>query len=241
MFDYSFWLWQQVSIDALLVLSGAVLTSYVGVLGLVRRMALDRCLPQFLLQRNELRDTNHFIIVGFFLLTSSLLILVGGDTTTIAGVYTIAFLGVMCFFSVSAMLLKFKRLGEIPFKLCFISFSDSSYSSSFFWYIRIMNTSHLSQPQVQAPKRNGGILGFCFHCFFPGVYGPDWKHYRGSFLTHFFFFEFSWISIGSFLKLSQYPENFLFFCLYFSTGMVVILAMLSRTTILKVNKRRGGR
>ncbi|MEP7271935.1 MAG: APC family permease, partial [Acidobacteriota bacterium] len=43
------WLQLLVSVDAALVLSGAVLTSYVGVTGLVRRMALDRCLPQFLL------------------------------------------------------------------------------------------------------------------------------------------------------------------------------------------------
>ena len=41
------WLARLVSLDATLVLSGAVLTSYVGVTGLVRRMTLDRCLPQF--------------------------------------------------------------------------------------------------------------------------------------------------------------------------------------------------
>jgi amino acid transporter len=47
------WLELLVSIDAALVLSGGVLTSYVGVVGLVRRMALDRCLPNFLLQTNR--------------------------------------------------------------------------------------------------------------------------------------------------------------------------------------------
>lgn len=36
------WLRFMVSIDACLVLSGSVLTSYVGVTGLVRRMSLDR-------------------------------------------------------------------------------------------------------------------------------------------------------------------------------------------------------
>lgn len=41
-----------------------VLTSYVGVTGLVRNMSSDRCLPQFLLQRNSLRNTNHWIILG---------------------------------------------------------------------------------------------------------------------------------------------------------------------------------
>lgn len=36
------WLSYLVSADAALVLAGAVLTSYVGIVGLVRRMALDR-------------------------------------------------------------------------------------------------------------------------------------------------------------------------------------------------------
>ena len=122
------------SLDALFVLSGAVLTSYVGVLGLVRRMALDRCLPQFLLRRNSVRDTNHFIIVGFFLVTSSLLILVQGDTTTIAGVYTIAFLGVMCFFTVSAMLLKFKRCFSFFFFFFLFSFFFFLFLFFFFFF-----------------------------------------------------------------------------------------------------------
>ncbi len=66
------WLATAVSIDAVLVLSGAVLTAYVGVTGLVRRMALDRCLPQFLLKENKLRNTNHWIIIGFFALCCSI-------------------------------------------------------------------------------------------------------------------------------------------------------------------------
>ena len=44
------WLNIVVSVDATLVLSGAVLTAYVGVNGLARRMSMDRCLPQFLMQ-----------------------------------------------------------------------------------------------------------------------------------------------------------------------------------------------
>jgi amino acid transporter len=66
------WLSTLVSIDAALVLSGAVLTSFVGVTGLVHRMTLDRCLPQFLLKTNR-RGTTHRIIVAFFLLCVSVL------------------------------------------------------------------------------------------------------------------------------------------------------------------------
>jgi amino acid transporter len=66
------WLGTLISIDAALVLSGAVLTSFVGVTGLVHRMTLDRCLPQFLLKTNR-RGTTYRIIVAFFLLCVSVL------------------------------------------------------------------------------------------------------------------------------------------------------------------------
>ncbi|MDD2320135.1 MAG: APC family permease [Geobacteraceae bacterium] len=98
-----------ISIDAVLVLSGAVLTSYVGVTGLVRRMTLDRCLPQILLQENSWRKTNHWIILGFFGLCTSILLVTSGNITTLAGVYTLSFLSVMGLFAIGNMLLKRKR------------------------------------------------------------------------------------------------------------------------------------
>jgi amino acid transporter len=98
-----------VSIDAFLVLSGAVLTSYVGVLGLVRRMSLDLCMPQFLLQTNRWRGTNHWIILGFFLLCCSIQWITNGEIAQLAGVYTLSFLSVMGLFSIGNMLLKVHR------------------------------------------------------------------------------------------------------------------------------------
>lgn len=103
------WLRMLVSIDAVLVLSGAVLTSYVGVTGLVRRMALDRCLPDFLLVENSARKTNHWIILGFFAICCSILTSTNGDVEVLAGVYTISFLAVMALFAVGNMLLKVSR------------------------------------------------------------------------------------------------------------------------------------
>ena len=103
------WLQGLVSIDAVMVLCGAVLTSYVGVTGLVRRMSLDRCLPEFLLQENRWRGTNHWIILLFFLLCWSILAITHGEVTLLAGVYTLSFLGVMALFAVGNMLLKMKR------------------------------------------------------------------------------------------------------------------------------------
>jgi len=102
------WLLYLVSIDAALVLSGAVLTSYIGVGGLVERMSLDRILPQFLLKKNA-RGSSYFIYITFFLLCTSILIVTAGDLESLAGVYTIAFLGVMILFGIGNILLKVNR------------------------------------------------------------------------------------------------------------------------------------
>ncbi len=40
-----------------------MLTAVIGVNGLVKRLALDRSLPAFLLETNSLRGTNHWIAV----------------------------------------------------------------------------------------------------------------------------------------------------------------------------------
>jgi len=103
------WMGWWVSLDAVLVLSGAVLTSFVGVTGLVRRMSLDRCLPQILLRENRWRRTNHWIILGFFALSTSILLVTRGDISTLAGVYTLSFLSVMALFAIGNMLLKQRR------------------------------------------------------------------------------------------------------------------------------------
>ncbi|CAI5727044.1 unnamed protein product [Peronospora destructor] len=66
------WLESWVSIDAFVVLAGGVLTSYVGITGLVRRLAFDRVLPAFLTYTNKWRGTNHYIILLFFVLQASL-------------------------------------------------------------------------------------------------------------------------------------------------------------------------
>jgi amino acid transporter len=97
-----------ISVDAALVLSGAVLTSFVGVGGLVQRMALDRTLPQFLLQLNK-RKTAHRIMIAFFMLCVSILIITQGKLGALAGVYTISFLSVMVLFGFGNILLKVKR------------------------------------------------------------------------------------------------------------------------------------
>jgi amino acid transporter len=103
------WLATLVSIDAVLVLSGAVLTSFVGVTGLVRRMSLDRCLPQFFLNENAWRQTNHWIIIAFFGLCCSILFATEGHVERLAGVYTLSFLCVMALFAIGNMLLKSSR------------------------------------------------------------------------------------------------------------------------------------
>jgi len=102
------WLAAFISIDAFLVLSGAVLTSYIGVTGLLERMTLDRIMPNYFLRKNK-RGASYRIILFFFLLSVSVLVITRGKVTTLAGVYTISFLSVMLLFVIGNILLKVKR------------------------------------------------------------------------------------------------------------------------------------
>ncbi|KDO21986.1 hypothetical protein SPRG_21208 [Saprolegnia parasitica CBS 223.65] len=103
------WLKWLVCVDAFCVLSGAVLTAYVGGNGLLRRLSTDRVLPRFLSRKNAWRNTTHWIILSFFLLTSSLVWLLDGDNVILGGVYTYSFLSMMFLFAVGCMVLKVKR------------------------------------------------------------------------------------------------------------------------------------
>lgn len=102
------WLALVISLDAAIVLSGAVLTAFIGVNGLMKRMTLDRIFPQSLLKQTKKGSTPRIIIV-FYLLCLSILFLTGGKIGPLAGVYTISFLSVMAFFGLGNLLLKVKR------------------------------------------------------------------------------------------------------------------------------------
>ena len=103
------WLSLMVSIDAVLVLSGGVLTAYVGVAGLIKQLAHDRCLPRFLTSTNETFQTNHWIILSFFLLCTTLYLATSGDVTILSGVFSLAFLMVLLSFALANMILKVNR------------------------------------------------------------------------------------------------------------------------------------
>ncbi len=103
------WLHRAVSLDAVLVLACGVLTSYVGITGLARRMSMDSCLPEFLTKQNRWRGTPHWITLLFLALCVSILAICSGRVEVLAGVYSISFLGVMGVFAVASALLKVKR------------------------------------------------------------------------------------------------------------------------------------
>lgn len=98
-----------VCVDAFVVLCGAVLTAYVGINGLACRMAADRVLPTFLLERNRWRGTTHYTTLVFLVLSASQVAILDGNVDGLSGVYTFAFLGVMLAFGVGTIMLKFKR------------------------------------------------------------------------------------------------------------------------------------
>jgi len=102
------WLGILISVDAVLVLCGAVLTSFVGVSGLLNRMTLDRILPNYFLKQNK-NGANYRIIISFLILCVSVLFVTNGHLESLAGVYTFSFLAVMALFGLGNLLLKFKR------------------------------------------------------------------------------------------------------------------------------------
>lgn len=95
-------------VDAVLVLSGAIMAAYIGVSGLISRMAADGCMPNILTTKNK-RGSYPLIILTFFILCSSILLITKGNVFTLAGVYTIAFLGVMSLFALGNLILKEAR------------------------------------------------------------------------------------------------------------------------------------
>jgi len=102
------WLSILIAIDATLVLSGAVLTSYIGVTGLVERITLDRILPNFFLAKTK-KGVNYRIIIAFFILCVTVLFATRGELQALAGVYTFSFLAVMALFGIGNLMLKGKR------------------------------------------------------------------------------------------------------------------------------------
>lgn len=103
------WLGTLVSVDAIVVLAGGVLTAYVGVVGLIYQLASDRCLPSFLTIKNDVFGTYHWIVLSFFLLCGTLYAISAGDVTILSGVFSLAFVMVLIMFALANMRLKFSR------------------------------------------------------------------------------------------------------------------------------------
>lgn len=95
-----------IAINAFFVLCGAVLTSFVGVSGLMYRMTIDDCLPRVLLSKGTSQKR---IIFTFFALCTSILLVTHGELLSLAGVYTISFLSVMTLFAMGNLILRKNR------------------------------------------------------------------------------------------------------------------------------------
>jgi len=97
-----------VVVDAFLVLCGAVLTGFIGVSGLIQRMALDEALPLWFFKVNK-KGSYPRIILVFFIFCVSILIMTGGKLSSLGGVYAISFLAVMSMFGLGNVILKVTR------------------------------------------------------------------------------------------------------------------------------------
>eukprot|EP00927_Polykrikos_kofoidii_P078295 TRINITY_DN75138_c0_g1_i1.p1 TRINITY_DN75138_c0_g1~~TRINITY_DN75138_c0_g1_i1.p1 ORF type:complete len:707 (-),score=86.73 TRINITY_DN75138_c0_g1_i1:127-2247(-) len=95
-----------VSIDAFMNLASAILTSFVGVGGLVSRMAGDRCLP--LAFAHPIWGDRLTTII-FMCMCISMVLTLQGDSSKLAACYSFAFLTVMLLFAMSLFILQMNR------------------------------------------------------------------------------------------------------------------------------------
>lgn len=109
------------------MLCGSVLTSYVGVVGLARRMAQDKNLPALLLGRNRMFGTNHTIIFSFFFVCWMLFVFSHGDVLVLSSVYAISFLCVMALFAIGSIALR--RSQKLPWTAYQIALVGSALSA----------------------------------------------------------------------------------------------------------------
>lgn len=103
------WLQKVIIIDASVVLCGAVLTGYVGVAGLLKRMVDDDIFPRAMVATLPITGANYPIILSFAACCVTLILVTQGSMESIGGVYTVAFLSVMFLFCVSNLMLKHTR------------------------------------------------------------------------------------------------------------------------------------
>ncbi|CAO3664430.1 unnamed protein product [Umbelopsis ramanniana] len=103
------WLRIWIMVDAVIVLCAGVLTGLIAATGLMERMASDRIIPSFFLVRNKFTGSAQYIIVAFLILSVTLYSIVRGDTTSLSGVFAVAFLAVLLMFTIVNILMKYKR------------------------------------------------------------------------------------------------------------------------------------
>jgi amino acid transporter len=103
------WLRILLVVDACAVLIGGVLTAFIGVIGIVDRLARDKYLPAWLLKRHPRTGAPNAIVIGFGALCIMLYLLVNGNLSLLGGVFAIAFLAVMAWFTIGTALLKLRR------------------------------------------------------------------------------------------------------------------------------------
>ncbi|KAL0094978.1 amino acid permease-domain-containing protein [Phycomyces blakesleeanus] len=103
------WLRVWIMVDAVIVLCAGVLTGLIGAIGLVQRMASDRILPRLFLIRNRWTGSYQYIVLAFLVLSIIMYVIVGGDTTSLSGVFAVAFLCSLSTFAAVNILMKYKR------------------------------------------------------------------------------------------------------------------------------------
>ncbi|TPX32195.1 hypothetical protein SmJEL517_g04663 [Synchytrium microbalum] len=102
-----------VSLDAIIVLCGGVLTSFVGIGGLAHHLAGDGLLPRAATKKMPPFGGYPAISIGFFLICGTLFLISNGDMTILSLVFAMSFLMVLLLSTMANLFLKYQR-GRLP-------------------------------------------------------------------------------------------------------------------------------
>ena len=99
-----------VCLDSIMILCGGVLTAYVGVTALMKRLSTDGILPHIFIKTNSF-GTSYYSVLCFFLLCTSLFLLIfdaksAHSINNMGAVYSISFLCILLGFTFAAVKLK---------------------------------------------------------------------------------------------------------------------------------------
>ncbi|KAJ7291814.1 AAAP amino acid permease [Mycena rebaudengoi] len=103
------WLRRWIVVDAIIVLSGGILTGILSVCALLEQLANDRIIPQIFLNVLPISGAPHIAILSFTALNALLYASAGAKLSIVSNMFSLVWLTVMALFPLALICLRFNR------------------------------------------------------------------------------------------------------------------------------------